>query len=47
MITISEKTINFKVDSEFYKLIKIKVINEDITLKDYIIKLIKEDLKSK
>ena len=40
-----EKTINFKVDSELYKEIKIKIAKEDKTLKAYIIDLIKEDLK--
>lgn len=40
-----EKTINFKVDEEFYKEIKIKVATEGITLKDYIINLIRDDLE--
>jgi len=43
--TIAEKTINFKVDEELYKRIKIKVVEEDMTLKDYIIQLIKKDLE--
>ncbi len=45
--TIAEKTINFKVDEELYKRIKIKVVEEDMTLKDYIIQLIKKDLEKK
>ena len=41
-----EKTINFKVDESFYKEIKIHIAKEGITLKDYVIKLIKKDLES-
>ncbi len=40
-----EKAINFKVDEELYKEIKIKVATEGVTLKKYIIDLIKKDLK--
>jgi predicted HicB family RNase H-like nuclease len=40
-----EKTINIKVDSEFYKQIKVRVALADKTLKDYIIELIKMDLE--
>ena len=40
-----EKAINFKVGEELYKQIKVKVALEGMTLKDYIIKLIKEDLE--
>lgn len=40
-----EKAINFKVDEEFYKQIKVKVALEGKTLKDYIIGLIKADLE--
>ena len=42
-----EKTINFKVDEELYKQIKIKTVVEGKTLKDYIINLIKKDLEEK
>ena len=42
-----EKTINFKVDEELYKKIKIKTVLEGKTLKDYIIDLIKIDLEEK
>lgn len=42
---MAEKTINFKVDEEFYKEIKIKVAKEGITLKGYVIDLIKKDLE--
>lgn len=40
-----EKAINFKVDEEFYKEIKVKVAKDGITLKDYIINLIRNDLE--
>lgn len=40
-----EKAINFKIDSEIYKQIKIKTVIEDITIKQYILNLIKNDLK--
>ena len=40
-----EKTINFKVSEELYKQIKVKVALEGMTLKDYVIKLITEDLE--
>nr|DAR44561.1 MAG TPA: hypothetical protein [Caudoviricetes sp.] len=46
MKTVSEKNIGIKVDAELYKKIKIKIAKKDITLKDYILKLIEEDLKS-
>jgi len=42
-----EKTINFKVDEEFYKQIKVKIALEGKTLKDYVIELIKNDLEDK
>jgi len=43
--TIADKTINFKVDEGFYREIKIRIAIKDKTLKDYIIELIKKDLK--
>ena len=42
-----DRTISFKVDSEFYKQIKILLANEGKTLKKYIIELIKKDLEAK
>ena len=42
---MSDKAINFKVDPELYRRVKIRVANEDITVKDYIIKLIQKDLE--
>ncbi|WP_256478832.1 hypothetical protein [Sebaldella sp. S0638] len=39
-----EKTINFKIDAELYKKIKIKIAEEDISLKQYMLSLIKKDL---
>jgi len=40
-----EKTINFKVDEELYKQVKVKIALEGKTLKDYVIQLIKNDLE--
>ena len=40
-----EKAINFKIDGELYKKIKIKIAEEDISLKQYMINLIKKDLE--
>ena len=40
-----EKAINLKVDEDFYKQIKVKIALGGITLKDYVIGLIKADLE--
>ena len=40
-----EKAINFKVDEELYKQVKVKIALEGKTLKDYVIQLIKNDLE--
>lgn len=40
-----EKAINFKLDSELYKKIKIKTVMEDITIKRYILDLIMKDIE--
>jgi predicted DNA binding CopG/RHH family protein len=40
-----EKTINFKVDENLYREIKIKLAKEGKTLKSYILELIEKDLK--
>lgn len=44
---MAEKGINIKVDEELYKEIKFRVLELDKTLKDYIIDLVKKDLKTK
>lgn len=44
---MADKAINIKVNEELYKKVKIKVATEDITIKDYIIKLIQQDLNKK
>lgn len=41
-----EKAINFKIDSELYKKIKVKTVMEDITIKKYILGLIKKDIEN-
>lgn len=43
-IVLDMKAINFKVDSELYKQIKIRALELDMTLKDYIISLVRKDL---
>lgn len=43
---MSEKNIGIKVDAELYKKIKVKIAQEDISLKDYILALIQKDLDS-
>ena len=47
MFTIEEKGINFKVDSELYRKVKIKVAEEGLTIKEYMIQLILKDLETK
>lgn len=44
---MADKGINIKVDEEFYKEIKFRALELDKTLKNYILDLIKEDLKNK
>ena len=39
------RTITIKVDEDFYKDIKIRIAKEGITLKNYVLDLIKKDLK--
>ena len=39
-----EKNIGIRVDEDFYKKIKIRIAEDGITLKEYILKLIEEDL---
>jgi len=41
---IVEKAINFKIDENIYRQVKIKVATEGISIKDYIIRLILKDL---
>ena len=42
--SVADKTINFKVDAEIYKRVKIRVAEQDTTLKDYVLSLIMKDL---
>lgn len=41
-----DKAINFKIDAELYKRIKIKAVINNITLKQYILNLITADLEN-
>lgn len=45
-VVLDMKAINFKVDSELYKQIKIRALELDMTLKDYIVSLVQKDLKT-
>ena len=42
---MESKAINFKVNEDFYKEIKVRVALKGGTLKDYVIELIKKDLE--
>ena len=41
---MSEKTITIRIDEELHRDIKIVVAKKGITLKDYIVQLVKDDL---
>ena len=43
----TEKTINIRVPIEVHQQIKINIAKQGITLKDYMLKLIEDDLKRK
>lgn len=45
MSQIEEKAINFKVSAELYKQVKMKSVELGISMKEYLIQLIKQDLK--
>lgn len=42
-----EKTITIRVEEELYKQIKVEVAMRGISLKEYILTLVKQDLDSK
>lgn len=46
MIKISERTIAIRIDEEFHKKIKFKLAENGLTLKDYILGLIENDINS-
>ena len=46
MIKISERTIAIRIDEEFHKKIKIKLAENGLTLKGYILGLIDRDINS-
>lgn len=41
---MEERTLAFRVDEELHRTLKIKLASEGVTLKDYVIGLIKSDL---
>lgn len=42
---MAEKTITIRISEELHKDVKIKIARSGVTLKDYLVNLIKEDLK--
>ena len=44
---MAEKTITIRVEEELYKKIKVEVALKGITLKDYILNLIQQDMATK
>lgn len=44
---MSEKSITIRVEEDLHTRIKVEVAKKGITLKDYIINLVEEDLKKK
>ena len=44
---MKEKTITIRIDESLHKDIKIHIAQESISLKDYLVKLIEEDLHGK
>lgn len=46
MVKISERTIAIRIAEEFHKKIKIKLAENGLTLKDYILGLIEKDINS-
>lgn len=44
VFTISEKTITIRISEDLHKAVKIKIAQESVSLKDYIVSLIQNDL---
>lgn len=44
---MSEKTITVRVSEDLHKAIKIRIAEEGISLKDYVVQLIQKDLAKK
>jgi len=42
---LPEKTLAFRIDEEFHRKIKIHLAKEGITLRDYVLGLIRDDLE--
>lgn len=47
MVKMSEKTITVRVSEDLHKAIKIRIAEEGISLKDYVVQLIQKDLAKK
>lgn len=42
---MNEKTITIRVPEDFHRQVKVKSASEGLSVKDYLIKLVEEDLK--
>lgn len=47
MFEISEKTMTVRISEDLHKAVKIRIAQEGISLKDYIVNLIQSDLGKK
>lgn len=46
MRKISDKTLAIRVDEDFYKKVRLRLAENGMTLKDYFISLVENDIKS-
>lgn len=46
MSTISERNLAIKVDDDFFKKVKIRLAEKNLTLKDYFIELVEKDIQN-
>ena len=46
MREISDKTLAIRVDEDFYKKVKLRLAEKGVTLKDYFIELVENDVKA-
>lgn len=47
MITNNTKTISLRLENELHKKIKLITVNEETTIQQYLVNLIKKDLKQR
>lgn len=46
MSTIPERSLAIRVDDEFFKKVKIRLVEKNLTLKDYFIELVENDIQN-